>query len=56
MADEVAIDLSGAANAEVHAKKKLVADVSGAANVAYWGSPDKVSRSVTGVGNVAAKQ
>jgi len=41
----VKLDISGAGNAKVHAKKSLEADVSGVGNVRYRGNPSQVKAS-----------
>jgi hypothetical protein len=52
LTENVSIDISGAGEAEVNVTKELKADVSGAANVKYKGSPAKVLTDVSGAGSV----
>lgn len=49
-ADEVQVRLDGAGEAEVHATKKLVAEITGAGDIRYSGNPADVTKTITGVG------
>jgi hypothetical protein len=48
----VDLELSGAGDAEVWASDRLDAEVSGAGNVRYFGSPKEVHQDVSGAGNI----
>jgi hypothetical protein len=48
----VDLELSGAGEAEVWASDRLDAEVSGAGNVRYFGSPKEVHQDVSGAGNI----
>ena len=54
-AEDVAIVLSGVGNCETYAGKSIDVQVTGVGNVTYWGSPEKKSINVAGMGNVEAK-
>jgi hypothetical protein len=48
----VDLELSGAGDAEVWASERLDAEVSGAGNVRYFGSPKEVQQDVSGAGSI----
>lgn len=52
--DVVMVDIDGTSNAEVTAHKKLSANITGVGDILYFGSPDKVSKQVSGVGDIEA--
>lgn len=51
-AEEASISISGAADAKVHAARRLKVDVSGAGNVVYYGRPAQVVTDISGAGDV----
>lgn len=51
-AQQASIDISGAADAKVHAARRLKVDVSGAGNVVYYGRPAQVVTDISGAGDV----
>ena len=51
-AKRVRLELSGAGKAEVFASEELDVDLSGAAQVRYWGEPESVREDVSGAGKV----
>lgn len=53
--DQLKLEVSGAANAEVYAEKLLDADVSGAGKVTYHGHP-QVNESISGAGKISGGQ
>lgn len=55
VAQEVSIDLSGAASAHVFATQKLHAAISGAGSVKYGGKPKAVTQQISGVGSLTAE-
>lgn len=55
IANDVKVDISGAASATVYAKESLDAGVSGVGSVNYYGNPDKVISDVSGVGSITRK-
>ena len=54
-AQDVAIVLSGVGNCEAYAGRSIDVDITGVGNVTYWGSPEKKTVNVAGMGNVEAK-
>ena len=46
------IELSGAGKAQIHVTKSLNAEISGAGNVVYKGSPEQVDQRVSGAGSI----
>jgi hypothetical protein len=50
-ADHVSIDISGAVNAEVNAKKSLEVEISGAGEIRYKGNP-KIEKNISGAGSI----
>lgn len=54
-AEDVEVSVSGACNATVYASERLDASVSGVGNVSYYGNPEKVNSSVSGVGSIKRK-
>lgn len=54
IADEVLVDAAGAIEAVVHARTRLVADISGAGELRYAGSPSEVKTDVSGTAEVEA--
>jgi hypothetical protein len=54
-ANEVSISVSGAASADVYAKEKLDASVSGVGSIDYYGDPVKTKTNVSGVGSISRK-
>ncbi len=50
--DIVTVELDGTSNVEVTAHKKLDANITGVGNILYFGSPQKVSKQVSGVGDI----
>ncbi len=54
-AQDVAIVLSGVGNCEAFASASIDVQVTGVGNVTYWGSPEKKTINVAGMGNVEAK-
>ena len=55
VSDEVAIEVSGAGKAVVHAKNTLSVDISGAGVVEYIGDP-KLSQTISGIGQVRRRE
>lgn len=55
IANEVEISVSGAASADVFAKGKIDASVSGVGSINYYGNPKKVNSNVSGVGSINRK-
>ncbi len=55
LADEVKIELSGAASADVYASSFLDAEVSGAGSINYFGDPDDVRSEVSGAASINRK-
>lgn len=55
IAENVSIDISGAADAEVYANESLNATVSGVGNVVYYGNPKSINPKVSGVGSIKKK-
>ncbi len=54
-ANEVEISVSGAASADVFAKEKIDASVSGVGSINYYGNPKNVKTNVSGVGSINRK-
>lgn len=54
-ANEVYISVSGAASADVFAKRYLDASVSGVGSIDYYGDPEKTKTNVSGVGSITRK-
>ena len=54
VAQDADVSFMGIGDVSVHAKKRLNASVQGLGNLTYYGKPQSVSRSVTGIGNVTA--
>ncbi len=54
IAREAGVRIMASGDAEVHAKEKLTASVSGSGEIRYAGSPANVSRSVKGSGTIEA--
>jgi len=55
IAENVSVDISGAADAEVYANESLNATVSGVGNVTYYGNPKSINPKVSGVGSIKKK-
>lgn len=55
IADDILIDVSGAANAEIFANKSVNADVSGAGNIELYGDAQDVNMDVSGAGSLVRK-
>ncbi len=51
-AETYSIELSGAGKAQINVTKSLVAEVSGAGDVVYKGSPAQIDQSVSGAGTI----
>ena len=51
-ANQVAVAISGAGSAEVHASKRLQGDISGVGSIRYTGQPGEVVRNITGWGDI----
>lgn len=51
-AEQVSISINGAGSAEVYASETLQADIGGVGNIRYAGSPKKVTRNITGWGEI----
>lgn len=54
IAEEVVVDAAGAIDAVVHAQSSLVADVSGAGELRYAGSPSTLKTDVSGAAEIEA--
>jgi hypothetical protein len=54
-AERVRVIMSGAGSADVYATETLDVTVSGAGNVAYYGNPKEVKKTISGVGLVSKK-
>jgi hypothetical protein len=54
IAREASVKIMASGDAEVHAKEKLTASVSGSGDVRYAGSPANISRTVRGSGSIDA--
>lgn len=52
VAESCSIEISGAGNAQVHATKKIRADISGAGSIKYKGSPSDIDQRVSGAGSI----
>ncbi len=52
IAETCVIEISGAGNAQVHATKKIRADISGAGSIKYKGSPSDIDQQVSGAGSI----
>ncbi len=52
----VDISSSGASNADVYASEALKAEISGVGNIFYYGDPDDVRTTVSGVGRISKKE
>ncbi|HLT37990.1 MAG TPA: head GIN domain-containing protein [Enhygromyxa sp.] len=50
----VTVELSGAGEASVWASESLDVEISGAGEVSYWGSPARVSKQISGAGELRA--
>lgn len=55
IAEDVLIDVSGAANAEIYAEESVNADVSGAGNIELYGDAQNVKSDISGVGSLKRK-
>jgi len=53
-ARDVSISVVGSGDAQVYASGKLDASIEGAGDISYFGNPENISRSVTGVGDIEA--
>jgi len=56
VSETVILSLSGAGSAEINVSKKIQADISGAGNVKYKGSPTEVDQRVSGAGSIKKVQ
>jgi len=54
VAQDADVTFRGIGDVSVHAKNRLNASVQGLGNLTYYGKPQSVSRSVSGIGNVTA--
>jgi hypothetical protein len=54
-AEKVAVELSGASTARVHATNELSAEASGASTLRYAGEPAKLEKEISGASTVAAE-
>jgi len=54
VAQDADVTFRGIGEVSVHAKNRLNASVQGLGNLTYYGRPQSVSRSVSGIGNVTA--
>ncbi|MGF6183296.1 hypothetical protein ABIB42_004351 [Massilia sp. UYP32] len=54
VAQDADVTFRGIGEVSVHAKNRLNASVQGLGNLTYYGKPQSVSRSVSGIGNVTA--
>jgi len=52
IAENVDINMSGAASADIFVTGRLDADVSGVGSVEYWGNPEKRNTQVSGIGSI----
>jgi hypothetical protein len=52
LAENFTLDLSGAGKAQINVSKKISAEISGAGNVRYKGSPTIINQSVSGAGSI----
>src|SRR5690606_20528806 len=52
LAENVAINLSGAGNVTVNATQSLDIDISGVGNVSYKGNPSKLKKNIKGLGSI----
>ncbi len=52
--DVVTVELDGTSNVEVTAHTKLDANITGVGNILYFGSPQKISKQILGVGDIEA--
>ena len=52
LTENFTLDLSGAGKAQINVSKKISAEISGAGNVRYKGSPSIVNQSVSGAGSI----
>jgi len=52
--DAVTVALEGTGNIEVTVHKKLAVNMTGVGNILYFGSPQKISKQVSGVGDIEA--
>ena len=55
VADSAMLSINGVGEARVHVTGHLSADITGVGNIYYSGNPEKVDRSITGVGSVMAQ-
>lgn len=55
IANVVEISVSGAASADVFAKERIDASVSGVGSINYYGNPQKVKTNISGVGSINRK-
>ena len=53
--EDVSIDVSGAANAEVYASKSCIAEVSGAGYIELYGDAVDVNMDISGAGSLTRK-
>lgn len=56
LAETYDIDISGAGNAQINVSKRIRAEISGAGNVKYKGSPSEVDQRVSGAGTIKKVQ
>ncbi len=56
MSDEVIVDLSGTGDVVITAHESLQANLSGAGDISYFGSPRRISKNQSGVGDVEAAE
>jgi hypothetical protein len=52
LSEEVKISIHGAGGADVHASRRLEAEIDGAGDIHYYGNPEEVSKKITGVGDI----
>lgn len=55
LSEEVRISSSGAAEAVVHASKRLQIDISGVGDIYYYGNPEEIIEDISGVGEIIKK-
>ncbi|MBU0744021.1 MAG: DUF2807 domain-containing protein [Gammaproteobacteria bacterium] len=56
VADDVTIHSSGASNITVHAKNNLKANLSGMANIGFYGQPENVERKISGMARLKSME
>ncbi|MCX6150104.1 MAG: DUF2807 domain-containing protein [Ignavibacteriales bacterium] len=54
-AKKVTVEISGASSADVYASEELRAEISGVGNINYYGNPQDVKKSISGLGSINQK-